>query len=334
MKKIRVFRGGVLRSGSMREKLRDAALSGLLLVGVYGLACLAVGVALAEISVHLPKRYLEDSATFRDRVEQQFQAKVSDASVTAADGAQLSAWYVVPPNPNGEAVVLLHGIAGNRIDPSGYGDIFLQQGYAVLLPDSRGHGLSGGRIATYGILERDDVRRWVSWVRQRDPGCTYLLGESMGAAIGLQATEVTPQLCAVAVESPYANFREITYERLGQATGTGSRFWRTLGRPAIEVAIAYTHARYGIYLPDAAPQNAVEHSTVPTLLIAGTKDQQIPMHHSEELQRSCESHCALWIVPGADHGGASSVEPTVFRANVMGWFRQHDKPTLEAAHGF
>jgi pimeloyl-ACP methyl ester carboxylesterase len=322
LKRIRVFRGGTVRTGSVRERLWDAFLSLGILLGVYGLACVAVGIGLAEISLHLPKRYMEDGAEFRDRVEQQFHAKVSDVSLSAEDGAQLRAWYVVPPKPNGEAVVLLHGIAGNRIDPSGFGDIFLQQGYSVLLPDSRGHG------------ERDDVRRWVGWVRQRDPGCTYLLGESMGAAIGLQATEVTPDLCAVVVESPYARFREVTYERLGEATGTGTRFWQTLGRPAIEVAIMYTHLVYGIYLPDAAPQTAVEHSHVPTLLIAGTNDQQIPMHHAEELERSCESHCTLWIVPGADHGGASTVDPTVFRENVMGWFRQHDKPMLEMDHGF
>jgi fermentation-respiration switch protein FrsA (DUF1100 family) len=334
LKRVRVFRGGILRTGTVRERLWDAAYSLGILVGVYGLACVAVGIGLAEISLHLPKRYVEDGAEFRDRVQQQFQAKVSDVSLSAEDGAQLRAWYVVPPKPNGEAVVLLHGIAGNRIDPSGLGDIFLKQGYSVLLPDSRGHGESGGRIATYGILERDDVRRWVGWVRQRDPGCTYLLGESMGAAIGLQATEVTPDLCAVAVESPYARFREVTYERLGEATGTGAKFWKTLGRPAIEVAILYTRLRYGIYLPDAAPQTAVEHSHVPTLLIAGTKDQQIPMHHAEELERSCESHCTLWIVPGADHGGASAVEPTVFRENVVGWFRQHDKPVAETMQGF
>jgi hypothetical protein len=36
----------------------------------------------------------------------------------------------------------------------------LQQGYRVLLPDSRAHGESGGTLATYGLVERDDIHRW------------------------------------------------------------------------------------------------------------------------------------------------------------------------------
>jgi pimeloyl-ACP methyl ester carboxylesterase len=291
---------------------------------VYMALCVVAGIGVAEFSLHLPRHRYEDGAGFRERVWRQFHAKVSDVQTTAADGAVLRGWYVSPPNPNGEAVVLLHGITGNRIDPSGLGDIFLQRGYSVLLPDSREHGQSGGRIATYGILERDDVHRWVSLVRERAPGCTYLLGESMGAAIGLQATAVTPQLCAVAVEDPFANFREISYERLGNASHTSPLVWSTLGRPVVETAILWAHLRYGIYLPNAAPRRAVEASSVPTLLIAGTADHEVPMHHAQELQQSCPGHCALWIVSGAGHGGAATVAPATFQWQVVNWFPMHD----------
>ena len=145
----------------------------------------------------------------------------------------------------------------------------------------------------------------------------------MGAAIGLQATAVTPQLCAVAVESPYATFREISYERLGRPTHLGPLFWQTFGRPVLEVAIVYTRVRYGVYLPDADPKAAVEKSQVPALLIAGTVDQNIPMHHAQELEAVCPTHCALWIVPGADHGGASTVAHAEFERRVLDWFDEH-----------
>jgi pimeloyl-ACP methyl ester carboxylesterase len=294
------------------------------LIVVYLVVCVGFGIKVAEISLHLPKHSHEDGNSFRTRVWRQFHARVQDVALTGADGAVLQAWYVRPPHPNGEAVVLLHGIAGNRIDPSGYGDIFLQRGYSILLPDSREHGRSGGPIATYGILERDDVRRWVQLVRQSAPGCTYLLGESMGAAIALQAAAITPQVCAVAVEDPYANFREISYERLANATGTAPFLWRTLGAPAVEAAILYTWLRYRIYLPDAAPAEAVTETHVPTLLISGTEDHDIPMHHAQELEASCASHCALWIVSGADHGGAAVVAPVTFEYSLLDFFQKHD----------
>ena len=237
---------------------------------------------------------------------------------------RLKGWFVPPATPNGKAVVLLHGITDNRIGVSGFGDDFLARGYSILMPDSREHGESGGTVATYGILERDDVRRWVDWVHQRAPGCTYLLGESMGAAIALQATAVTPGLCAVVVESPYATFREISYDRMAWRTHLPVLFWRTLGHPAIEAAILYAGARYDVDLTKADPKQAVEASHVPTLLIAGTADRNIPARHAEELERACPSHCSLWIVSGADHGGASRVAPTEFWLRVPGWFESHD----------
>jgi pimeloyl-ACP methyl ester carboxylesterase len=308
------------------NKHRTAVRLSVLLIALYSIACLVVGIALAEFSLHLHKLPLRATEQHRERIREKFNVEVGDVALTAADGAILKAWFVQPFNPNGKSVIILHGITANRVDSTGFAEIFLNQGYSVLMPDSREHGESGGIIATYGILEKQDVNLWTQWLRQREAGCTYLLGESMGAAIGLQATAISPALCAVAVESPYSTFREISYERLGRATRTGILFWRTLGRPAIEVAIAYSYLKYGIYLPDASPEAAVEHSTIPSLLIAGTADNNIPMHHSQELEAVCSTHCALWIVPNADHGGASTVAHTEFEHRILDWFQSHDTP--------
>jgi fermentation-respiration switch protein FrsA (DUF1100 family) len=110
---------------------------------------------------------------------------------------------------------------------------------------------------------------------------------------------------------------------MGRGTHTGTLFWQTLGRPILEVAIAYSRLRYGIYLPDADPKAAVEHSTTPTLLIAGTADINIPMHHAHELEAACPPHCTLWIVPGAAHGEASTVAHAEFERRVLDWFDSH-----------
>jgi pimeloyl-ACP methyl ester carboxylesterase len=295
----------------------------LSLLALYAIGCIAAGIALAELSIHLQRLPVGDASAYQARVQQQLHTSVEDVAITTADNVLLKAWFIQPAHSNGKSVIILHGVTSNRVGSSGFAEIFLDHGYSVLMPDSREHGESGGNIATYGVLERNDVHDWASWVRQRSPGCTYLLGESMGAAIGLQATAVTPQLCAVAVESPYATFREISYERLGRATHLGPLFWRTLGRPVLEVAIIYTHLRYGVYLPDADPEAAVKRSNVPALLIAGTADVSIPMHHAQQLESVCASHCSLWIVSGAEHGGASTVAHEEFVRRVLEWFQRH-----------
>lgn len=290
----------------------------------YVVFSVAGGITLAEMSVRMKPRPPGAALHFKDSVRTQFGTSVENVTLQARDGATLKGWYVQPPLGNGESVVLLHGVGGNRMDASGFSSMFLKRGYAVLLPDSRAHGESGGEVATYGVLERDDVARWVDWLRNRDPGCTYLLGESMGAAIGLQAAAQTSRLCAVAAESPFATFREVGYERLGWSTGTGTVFWKTVGRPLIEVAIAYTRLRYGVYLPEASPEEAVKTSRVPMLLIAGTADRNILMRNAEELQSVCSNHCELWIVQGADHGGAPATAGPEFDRRVLSWFAGHD----------
>jgi pimeloyl-ACP methyl ester carboxylesterase len=40
-----------------------------------------------------------------------------------------------------------------------YAALLLSRGYSVLLPDARAHGESAGPIATYGVLEAEDIHR-------------------------------------------------------------------------------------------------------------------------------------------------------------------------------
>ncbi|HEX6880348.1 MAG TPA: alpha/beta fold hydrolase, partial [Terriglobales bacterium] len=177
-------------------------------------------------------------------VRDKFHAVLVDVELHTTDHISLKGWYIDPPHSNGDAVILLHGVTDNREGIAGFAPMFLKAGYSVLMPDSRAHGESGGDIASYGLAERYDIAQWSSWLKNRHSGCIYLFGESMGAAIALQATAVTPGLCAVAVESPFSTFREIAYDRMAQHTPFGTWFWRSIGRPVVEIALAYSRLRY------------------------------------------------------------------------------------------
>jgi uncharacterized protein len=307
--------------------LRRIGRFALIALAVYLVGCLASAIFLAEITVHLQHKPIRHRAEFASVVQQQFHSGLSDVAITADDGAILKAWYANPQTSNGSSLILLHGITDNREGVAGYARMFLNHGYAVLLPDSRAHGESGGGIATYGVKERYDVRRWTEWLQQRSSGCVYLFGESMGAAISLQATAVTPQLCAVAVESPYSTFREIAYDRISRHSRLPVWFARTAARPVLEFALIYTRVRYGVDLTQADPQAALAQSSVPALLIAGTADRNIPLRHSLSIMRVANSHAELWQVPGANHGGAVNVSPSQFDGRVITWFQTHPNPS-------
>ena len=88
---------------------------------------------------------------------------LEDVSLTARDGSMLRAWLIRPRSGNGNAVILLHGLADNRVGMTGYARLMLAHGFNVLLPDARAHGASGD-LATYGLLERYDILDWFNWL--------------------------------------------------------------------------------------------------------------------------------------------------------------------------
>jgi len=230
-------------------------------------------------------------------------------------------------------VVLLHGITDNREGVAGYAGLFLQHGYAVLLPDARGHGESGGALATYGIKEADDLHRWVSWLYQHDPPqCVYGFGESYGAALMLQSLATETRYCAVAVESPFSTAREMSFERVSGPLHLKPWFGRTLGRPVIWSAVLYARLRYGIDLLQPSPLEAVRHSATPVLLIHGANDATIAPYHSQILAQAAPDHVQLWLVPHAGHTMAWAAAHREFEQRLLAWFAQHQKLGKQAAH--
>jgi len=212
----------------------------LLLFG-YTSFCLIAGIFLAEGTLHPGRRPLPPEAVAQARkMGQRYGARFEDVAITAGDGVVLRAWNIQLQTKNqsqNDAVVLLHGVSDNRLGMIGYAQFLLDRGYSVLIPDARAHGTSGGEFATYGLLERDDIRRWFEWLNaNQHPQCVFGFGESMGAAQILESLKTEPSFCAVGAESPFSSLREIGFDRVGQAFHTGPWLGRTLLRPVIEVA--------------------------------------------------------------------------------------------------
>lgn len=296
----------------------------LWLFSLYLFLCTATALFLVHTTLYPNRRPLP--ATAKEEMQDlavRLQSQLYDVGVTAADGAILRAWYIRPNHENASVVLLLHGLGDNRLGTVGYAEIFVSHGYSVLMPDARAHGTSGGNLATYGVLERNDIEQWFGWLETADhPRCVFGLGESMGAAQLLQSLELEPNFCAVIAESSFANFREIAYDRTGQQFHAGPWVGRTLFRPVVEIALAYVRWKYGVDLARASPQEVVAYTHVPVLLIHGAQDRNIPAYHSRLIKMQ-NSNVDLWEVPGADHCGAISVARAQFERRVLDWFETH-----------
>ena len=186
----------------------------------YTAMSLVVAIVMAEMTLH-PLRLPLPSQGRIAALYKPYGAALQSVAIQAADGVELHGWYSVPERQNGQAVILFHGIGDNHGGVVGYGQVFLQKGYRILLPDSRAHGESGGAMATYGLLESDDIHRWVSWLYGEGAGRVDGFGESMGAALVLESLGSESRFCAVVAESAFSNFRSVAYDREGYFVGAG-----------------------------------------------------------------------------------------------------------------
>lgn len=223
-----------------------------------------------------------------------------------------------PSQPNGTCVIVLHGIADSRAGSAGFAPMFLDQGYSVLVPDSRAHGASGGNLVTYGLLERYDVIAWAH--KMHSLGCRklYGLGESLGASILIQAAAVEPAFSAIVAESPYADLREIAEYRVHWMTGLPD----FLAKAVVRSAVLYARTIDHLNLAAVSPVHDIAHTSTPILLIHGLQDWRTPASNSQELA-DANPRNALWLIPNGDHTNASSVAPEEFRNRVLAWFRDH-----------
>lgn len=300
-------------------------------VALWLAVCAVAAVVAVDPALHTPRRLLTPGLIAQaTALAERYHAALDTVTITAKDGVVLQAWNIRPAHANGDAVILLHGKSDNRAAMLGPAEMLLRHGYAVLLPDARAHGASGGDLATYGIEENDDIRRWFDWLqRTQAPHCIDGLGNSMGAALLLESLKTERGYCAVVAESSYASFREASYDRIGQWFGTGPWIGRTLLRPMIGFGFVYVRWRYGVDLRQDDPTAAVADSHVPVLLIHGLLDKNLPAKNSEIIlaeSRRRDGEVALWEPPDAGHTGAAGAEPEEYERRVIGWFESHQTP--------
>jgi fermentation-respiration switch protein FrsA (DUF1100 family) len=250
---------------------------------------------------------------------QRVGASKENFAVHALDGVELHGWKVRARSPNGDWILLFHGVSDNRTGVLGHAELLLRHGYNVVMMDSRAHGESSGDIATYGWKERyDTVAITNALYSTENVHHLGALGVSMGAAIALQSAAVEPRIEAVVAEDPFANLREVSYDYGG--LHFSPLLGKTLFRPATIFAMSELAKAGGFPPDDVSPEKAVAVRPFPTLLICGTQDRTIPCRHAEGIFRRVLGPKELWVVEGAEHASGLGRAPTEYENRVIRFF--------------
>jgi predicted acyl esterase len=98
-------------------------------------------------------------------------ARAADVSLTMDDGVRIDASLLepegTPPDGGWPAIMMFHGLGGSHRSLGPLAQAYLAKGYAVFVPDARGHGTSGGVVSLDGPREVADVRTEFEWLAAR-----------------------------------------------------------------------------------------------------------------------------------------------------------------------
>jgi len=277
-----------------------------------------VGNAVGPGTLH-PARLNPERLQHAQEMFRQTKASGEDFVVQTRDHVELRGWKVRVAKPNGDWVLLFHGVSDHRTGMLGAAELLLRHGLSVVMMDSRAHGRSGGDMATYGWKERYDTVSIANELYASEKvGHLFALGVSMGGAIALQSAAVEPRIEGVVAEDPFADLREVSYDY------AGLRMWPLLGktyfRPASVFAMRSMAEAGGFNPDDVSPVKAVAERPFAVLLICGTRDNTIPCRHTERIYAAATGPKELWIVPGAFHASALGQDPAEYEKRVVSFF--------------
>jgi len=285
-----------------------------------------LGWLVAPSFLHPVRRPLTPDLVQQARISlAQAGTQPEEFDVRASDGILLRGWKVRARQPDGNWVLLFHGVADNRMGVVEHALILLKAGHSVTLMDARAHGASEGAIATYGWLERKDTSAILdALVACEHPAHIYALGESMGAGIALQSAAADPRIEAVVAEASFASLREASYDYAGlqKYPLLGKSFFA----PGAWIMLARGQSLAGFPAADVSPEHAVAARAFPVLLICDEADTTLPCRHTQRVYAAAKGRKSLWMVPRAYHTAALGYQPREFKRRVLQFFANPAAP--------
>ncbi|XHI72204.1 alpha/beta hydrolase [Listeria monocytogenes] len=209
-----------------------------------------------------------------------------------------------------------HGYRGKsgKVEMAGLARMYHEKfGYNVLMPDARAHGESEGDNIGFGWPERKDYVQWIDQVIDKNGTATQIAlhGVSMGSSTVLMTSgeKLPKQVKSIIADCGYTSMdAELSYQL--KAMFHLPKF------PIIPTASLINKFKEGFFFSEASAVDAVAKTDLPIFYIHGDADAFVPTYMVDELYDATNSYKEKWIVKGAEHGQAFTVDPKTYEEKV------------------
>lgn len=313
--------------------LRRLLLAGLLLVflAVNGAGFYIGNIIYTEMSTRHSR--LNSANANAGRLKQRLEwgkreRQWQDVAIESRFGYRLQGTFIPNPQASTKTLVFLHGFTESRLVGLNYLNVYLNDGFNLLLIDSRHHGDSGGNSVTWGVYEKYDLDQWVDWLRKKYPaGLIGVHGISMGAATALlhaELNEANRRVSFYVADSAYSDFEILLAQQIRRHIPLPDYIQPEYLLPYANI-IAYWKSRFTFY--QASPIRAVRQVTTPVLYIHGEADALVPAEMSQKLFAETKGPKQIQLFPAADHVSAIYQDRYRYR-NVIRDFAQANQENL------
>ena len=190
--------------------------------------------------------------------------------VITADSVKINAWYIPSDAEQNFVVVILHDLNDSRISCLNLAKAMHIRNLDVCLIDMRAHGSSGGNEFLPGMLAVSDVRLLLDSLEEHFyVDQLAILGIGMGAAVAAQFASLDERVNALVMQSPFASLGKFVDSHYRNKWGALHRVYSRIARSRIKSRLGYS--------PEKLNLPAICKSiSVPTLVLAGNRDEEVP----------------------------------------------------------
>jgi fermentation-respiration switch protein FrsA (DUF1100 family) len=204
-------------------------------------------------------------------------AGVESVRFSTSDGLELAGWFVPAGAEAKGTVLVFNGNAGNRAYRAPLATALASHGLNVLLFDYRGYGGNPGAPTEAGLAaDARAAREYLAGRRDVDAARLVYFGESLGTAVAIGLAAEHPP-AALILRSPFTSMADIG-------------------------AYHYPILPVRLLLRDRfASRDTIGRVRVPVLVIAGDRDEIVPLEHSRGLYDAAAAPKEFVLIQGASH---------------------------------
>ena len=190
--------------------------------------------------------------------------------VKTKDSVTIKAWWIPSEAKQNFLVIVLHDLNQSKISCLNMSQALHDRNLDVCLVDMRAHGSSGGNEFSPGMLAVSDVRLLLdSLSSQYYIDKLAVIGIGIGSAVAAQFTSVDDRVNALVMQSPFASLDKFLHSHYREKWSAMHNLYSFIAGIRIKNRLGYSLEK--LNLPEICKS-----ISVPTLVLAGNRDEEIP----------------------------------------------------------